>query len=279
MSPHAELQNEVWVQSGVNGHRPAYPRGFANPSGGMFDRLMPTTALGRAESSWDADDSVGLLREARVLIVDDCTLYRDYVAAVIASHGAAPPGIAWDLPSLIASFEATLPRVILVNMATRDSAGLLRNALNFGPHVRVVALGVFEDDESEIVACAEAGVAGYHLRNESLEDLLVLVHKVAAGESHCSPRVSAVLLRRLSSLASQRQPVPKELVLTEREAQILGMLKMGLSNREIASQLCIAVHTVKNHVHSLLAKLGVSTRAQAAALARALPCEEDPAGN
>lgn len=240
---------------------------------------MPMTAVGRGESSWEADSGGGLLREARVLIVDDCTLYRDYVAAVVASHGVTAPGVAWDLPSLIASFEATLPRVILVNMATRDSAGLLRSALNLGPHVRVVALGVFEDDESEIVACAEAGVAGYHLRTESLEDLLVLIHKVAAGESHCSPRVSAVLLRRLSSLASQRQPVPKELALTDREAQILGMLKLGLSNRDIAEQLCIAVHTVKNHVHSLLSKLGVSTRAQAAALARTIEYEEDFAGN
>jgi DNA-binding NarL/FixJ family response regulator len=57
------------------------------------------------------------------------------------------------------------------------------------------------------------------------------------------------------------------MVLTVREAEILAMLKLGLSNREIAEQLCIAVHTVKNHVHSLLTKLGVSTRGQAAALA------------
>jgi DNA-binding NarL/FixJ family response regulator len=279
MGAPAGLEHEVCGQAGSNVHRPAHPRGSANGSGGVFDRLVPMTALGRGESSWEASPGGGLLREARVLIVDDCTLFRDYLAAVVASHGVTTPGVAWDLPSLIASFEATLPRVILVNMATRDSAGLLRNALNLGPHVRVVALGVFEDDESEIVACAEAGVAGYHLRTESLEDLLVLIHKVAAGESHCSPRVSAVLLRRLSSLASQRQPVPKELVLTDREAQILGMLKLGLSNRDIAEQLCIAVHTVKNHVHSLLSKLGVSTRAQAAALARTIEYEEDFAGN
>jgi len=65
---------------------------------------------------------------------------------------------------------------------------------------------VSEDDESKIVACAEAGVAGYHMRTESLDDLLVLMRKVAAGKAFCSPRVSAILLRRLSALASQRQP-------------------------------------------------------------------------
>ena len=72
-------------------------------------------------------------------------------------------------------------------------------------------------------------------------------------------------MRRLSSLATQRQPFSTELVLTMREAQILHMLEMGLSNRDIADQLYIAIHTVKNHVHNLLAKLGVSTRAEAAA--------------
>lgn len=224
-------------------------------------------------------DGLGLLRDARVLIVDDCTLYREYLAAVLASHGAAAPGVAWDQASLMAAFEATLPRVILLNMATRDSPALLRQALKFSPHVRVVVLGISEDDESEIVACAEAGVAGYHLRSESLDELLVLIQKVAAGESLCSPRVSAILLRRLSALASQRQPAAKELVLTAREIQILRMLEMGLTNRDIAEQLCIAVHTVKNHVHSLLTKLGVSTRAQAATRARAILYTEDSASN
>jgi DNA-binding NarL/FixJ family response regulator len=134
----------------------------------------------------------------------------------------------------------------------------------------VIVLGASEDKESEIVGCAEAGVAGYHMRTDSLDDLLVLIHEVAAGETSCSPEVSAILLRRLSALASQRQPVAKELALTTREAQILRMLELGRSNQDIATQLSIAVHTVKNHVHSLLTKLGVSTRAEAAALSRKL---------
>ena len=93
--------------------------------------------------------------------------------------------------------------------------------------MRIIVLGASENDESEIVACAEAGVAGYHMRTDSLEDLLVLIRKVAAGESSCPPRVSAILLRRLTALASRRQPAAKELVLTAREAQILRMLELG----------------------------------------------------
>ena len=222
------------------------------------------------------DDGVGLLRDTRILVVDDSTLYRNYLAAALAAHGAVAPGVAWDGPSLLASFDTTMPRVILLNMATRDSATLLKQALALGPHTRVVVIGIAEDDESAIVACAEAGVAGYHSRSESLDELLELIHKVAVGETLCSPKVSAILLRRLSTLAAQRELAPTELVLTRREIEILRMLEAGRTNREIAEQLCIAVHTVKSHVHNLLAKLGVSTRAQAAALSRTMRYTADP---
>ncbi|MGW4101255.1 LuxR C-terminal-related transcriptional regulator [Mycobacterium sp. NPDC004974] len=243
-----------------SGRRLSNSRSFSALPGGLADWRTPSTSAG---------DS-GLLRDTRILIVDDSTLCREFLAGVVTAHGVLAPGLAWDVPSLTAALESTLPRVVLLNMATRNKAVLLRHALEFSPSARVVVLGVSETDESEIVACAEAGVAGYHLRNESLDDLLILIHNVAAGESLCSPRISAILLRRLSALASQRQPAVRELVLTSREAQILRMLESGLSNRDIAAELCIAVHTVKNHVHSLLNKLGVSSRAQAAALARTI---------
>jgi DNA-binding NarL/FixJ family response regulator len=205
--------------------------------------------------------------EVNVLIVDDCVIFRDNLAADIAATGAVVNG-AWDVPTLVRAFPHRPPDIILLNSSTSDSAVLLDAASRTFPSARLIALGVSEDDEATIVTCAEAGVAGYHTRNQSLDDLLELMAGVAAGESFCSPRVSAVLLRRLSALASARVPVKKELVLTTREAQILQMLRAGMSNRDIATALDIAIHTVKNHVHSLLGKLGVSTRGEAAALLR-----------
>jgi DNA-binding NarL/FixJ family response regulator len=210
-----------------------------------------------------------LQNDVHILIVDDCTLYRNNLADVMMANGATVR-VAWDLPTLIASVCETSLHFILLNLATQDSGTLLGAAVKTNPNAHVIVLGVSEQDESAIVACAEAGVAGYHTRTQSLQDLLVLIGKVAAGESHCSPRVSAVLLRRLSTLASEREPASKELVLTAREAQILEMIRMGMSNRDIATQLSIALHTVKNHVHSVLGKLGVNTRAQAAAVSNAI---------
>jgi DNA-binding NarL/FixJ family response regulator len=205
----------------------------------------------------------------RILIVDDCRLHRENLAAVFAVTGTAMPTVAWDLRSLCASLDEATPDIVLLNMVTRDSLTLLRWVRDSSPQAKVIVVGITEDDESEIVACAEAGVAGYHLRAESLDDLLVLISKVSDGEFSCTSRVSAILLKRLSTLGAQ-QPEPKELVLTARELQILRMLEIGLSNQDIADRLCIALHTVKNHVHNVLSKLGVSTRAEAAALSRSV---------
>ncbi|KWX60703.1 two-component system response regulator [Mycobacterium sp. NAZ190054] len=205
------------------------------------------------------------LSESRVLIIDDCTLNRENLAAAFSSSGAGTVSVAWDLPSLFTALTTTPPGLVLLNINTRDSVVLLHAVFEVNPRTRVIVLGMADDDDDGIIACAEAGVAGYHLRNESLDDLLTVMGRVAQGEMLCSPKVSAILLRRLSSLASQREPAAKELVLTAREVQILRMLELGLSNRDIADRLCIAVHTVKNHVHSVLTKLGVTNRAEAAA--------------
>jgi DNA-binding NarL/FixJ family response regulator len=217
---------------------------------------------------WASDRMAALPRAESILIVDDCTLNRENLAAAFVLDGRYTPVTAWDLPSLVLALEGTELRVALLNMATQSRDLLLRAAMDINPNVRVIVLGPSEDDESDIVACAAAGVAGYHMRADSLEDLFDLIDTVADGKSGYPAQVAAILLRRMSVLASQPQPAVGGLALTAREAQILRMLELGQSNRDIAMQLSIAVHTVKNHVHSLLTKLGVSTRAEAAALSR-----------
>jgi DNA-binding NarL/FixJ family response regulator len=221
---------------------------------------------------WSANFG-GIPEPERVLVIDDCTLFRENLAASLAATGIAVAGTAWDLPSLVAASEETNANLVLVNTATRDSHLLMRAAMDISPSARIIVVGTSEEDEQEIIACAEAGVAGYHMRSDSLDDLILLIHNVAGGQSIFPQRVSAVLLRRLSSLASQPRPAVRDLVLTAREAQILKMLELGRSNRDIAARLDIAVHTVKNHVHNLLTKLGVSTRAEAAAVSHAISSE------
>jgi DNA-binding NarL/FixJ family response regulator len=254
----------------VHGRRPEVASTSRVGSGEVFGGPVTRSRTNGSEApvrSGSTHDSTDL---TNVLIVDDYALYRDNLATIFAATGSGVAAVAWDVDSLCVALATHTLDVILLNMTARDSASLLREVFAINHDAKVIALGIAEDDEPQIVACAEAGVAGYHLRSDSLEDLLHLIHRVATGESLCSPRIASILLRRLSALASQRRPIEKELVLTSREDQILRLLELGLSNQEIASKLCIAVHTVKNHVHSVLTKLDARSRSEAVARFRAL---------
>jgi DNA-binding NarL/FixJ family response regulator len=245
--------------------------------GSVAARTVPTVVgidvpedcapVGRHPDDPPAAAAMPALRNVQILIVDDCVLNRNSLYAALAANGTPADGCAWDLITLASALRTVPGGLMLLNIATRNSTALLRTALATDPGVRVVVLGVCDDDDDGIIQCAEAGAAGYHTRTQSFEDLLVVMGNVAAGEPSCSAWVSSILLRRLAALGSQRQPDVHEMALTARELQIFGLLELGMSNREIAAELCIAVHTVKNHVHSLLTKLGVRTRAEAAALA------------
>ena len=203
-----------------------------------------------------------------VVIVDDSGLNRECLAAQLVAHGI-DVGCAWDLPSLFAATDSGIRRVVLLNLGSRDSATLLQVSLDVDPNVKVIVFGLDAGRESEIVACAETGVAGLHLRSESFDHLLTLVRNAGHGQAQCSAEVSAILLRRVYAFAAQANPDLRTDSLTARESEVLALIEQGMSNQQIASRLSLTLHTVKNHVHSMLTKLGVGSRADAVSVARA----------
>jgi DNA-binding NarL/FixJ family response regulator len=215
----------------------------------------------------------------RILICDANTLHRQCLATALSVHGMDARG-AGDLPSLFEQLDRGVPDVLLLDVGTPDSATLLQVALDTGPEVRVIVTGLTEDAESEIVACAEAGVAGLHLRTESLDELLAMIRDAGNGRAACSSAVSAILFRHVYALVGQTDPgTPvRNPALSAREAQVLRLLEEGLSNQQIASRLNVTIHTVKNHVHSLFAKLGVASRAEAVAATRPIHREAPAPG-
>lgn len=156
------------------------------------------------------------------------------------------------------------PDVAVLDMATRESLELIRDLREEVVETKVLAFGV-EEVTSDILRCAEAGAAGYVTEEASLDDLAAAITCIARGELLCSPRVAAKLFGHLSEGGKGTPDFLESRTLTCREREVYDCIRQGDSNKEIARRLNIAEPTVKNHVHHLLAKLAVSSRAQAAA--------------
>ncbi len=170
-----------------------------------------------------------------------------------------------DVAALDEAVSFNEPDVILVDAALVGArAGVLRLLGRF-PELKVVALGDFQEN-GEIIAYAEAGVAGFVTRDQALDELIRTLESVVEGHLHCPPHVAAALLRRVASVASEKTPGASAAGarLTARELEILTLLGDGLSNKQIAWRLSIEVATVKNHVHNILEKLQVRSRTDAA---------------
>jgi len=204
----------------------------------------------------------------QVLIVAHIRLYREGLAQVLTREPTlAVVGMAASREEALAAARTLQPDVLLLDLAMAESRDLVRELQAAGSSVKVVAIGLIEA-EGEVLSCAEVGVAGYVPREGSLEDLVAAVESVGRGELLCSPQVAGSLLRRLAALALERGPASEGPRLTLREREIVGLIDQGLSNKDIARQLGIEVATVKNHVHSILEKLSVRRRGEAAAKIR-----------
>ena len=163
------------------------------------------------------------------------------------------------------------PDVALIDTGMPDKDGIeVTKALHQeAPEVRVIILGVIDLTE-EIMACIEAGAAGYVLKEDSFDHLIDTIHSVHRGESFCSPQITASLFSRIAELASERMPKisASSIKLTSRELEIINLIAEGLPNKEIAQRLFIETQTVKNHVHNILDKLQLHNRFEAVQYAR-----------
>jgi two-component system nitrate/nitrite response regulator NarL len=227
-----------------------------------MQRGLPEAA-GRFPAS--AKSSVGRNGRMRITIISNIRLYREGLAEVLGRHGVEVVGTAGSGPDGVDCVRAAMPDVALLDIAMLDGSAMVRALADSAPGVRVVALGVPETD-GPVLACAEAGAAGYVPRDGSLEDLVDTLRRVVHGEVLCSPKIVGSLFRRVAELAAH--PSSEVGRLTERELEVLELVAQGLSNKEIARRLTIELSTVKNHVHNLLKKLRVRRRAEAAAWAR-----------
>jgi DNA-binding NarL/FixJ family response regulator len=215
----------------------------------------------------------------RVLLVDDQTLVRQGIQLLLEIEADIQVvGQAANGREALRLVEALHPDVVLmdVRMPEMDGVAATHEIHASFPDTGVIILTTFEDDEF-VFGGLEAGARGYLLKDISSEEMAQAIRKVAAGEALIQPSITRKVLAEFSRLAaaaekSANKPLQPALVepLTEREQEVLSALAKGLSNREIAMQLVITEGTVKNHVSSLIAKLGVRDRTQAVLKAQEL---------
>ena len=214
--------------------------------------------------------SPGEAGRTRIFLLDDHEIVRHGLRDLFESEDdlvvVGESGSAKEAERII---PALRPHVAVLDARLPDGSGIdvCRAIRSRDPSIRGVILTSYDDDEA-LFAAIMAGAAGYVLKQIRSNDLVDAVRRVAAGQSLLDPAVTTRVLERLRHADDDE---PTELAqLTEREREILELIAEGLTNRQIGQRLYLAEKTVKNYVSSLLAKLGLERRTQAAVLAAKL---------
>jgi DNA-binding NarL/FixJ family response regulator len=208
----------------------------------------------------------------RMLLVDDHILFREGLAGIIASQPDMEViGEASDGLEAIVKAEELRPDLVLMDIKMPGVDGLeaTRQIKLKLPDTRVVMLTVRDDDE-QLFEAIKNGAQGYLLKNIRSRELLEMLRGAMQGEAAISPHLAGRMLEEFRRLS---RVVPPDLddeqrLLTPREQEVLGLVAQGMADKEIASALQISMHTVKTHLRNILSKLQVTSRHEAARLAK-----------
>ncbi len=194
----------------------------------------------------------------RVLIVEDHNVVRQGLVALLSVvEGLEVVGEAADGVEAIAAYRKSRPDITLVDLRLPKLSGVevIQRIRMEAPHARLIVLTTYDGDE-DIYRALKAGAKGYLLKGMTTQELIATIREVHAGKAHIPPAIAEKLAERMGTED-----------LTPREAEVLEQIVNGKSNKEIATELAISEATVKTHINSLLSKLGVTDRTQAATAA------------
>jgi len=219
-------------------------------------------------------------RPIRVLVVDDQAIVRKGIRALLAEvETIAVVGEAANGAEAVAQAQALDPNVTLMDlvMPVMDGLEAIRQITARQPGARILVLTSFTGDD-KVFPAIKAGALGYLLKDSEPAELIHAIEQVSRGEPSLHPSIAIKVLQELRRPA---QKTPPAHALTAREVEVLRLVAKGLSNREIAAQLTTTEATIKTHVSSILSKLHLANRVQAAlyALQEGVALPEDTPGN
>lgn len=217
----------------------------------------------------EAADNTEAVKKIRIALIDDHTLFRSGLKALLTRQNDFEiVGEAADGLEGVKLVEQVKPDLVLLDldMPTMNGHEALEQILEADPNMAVLMLTVSEDGD-DLAECMRLGARGYLLKKIDADFLLQSVRHAVAGDSVISPEMTSKLVMKLRRDSYLAAPAPDVEWLTPRERQILAWLARGVSNKEIARALDLAESTVKVHVQSVLRKLNIKSRVQAAVFA------------
>ncbi|MDW4550778.1 response regulator transcription factor [Defluviimonas sp. D31] len=209
------------------------------------------------------------MQEIRVVIADDHPLYREGVARSLADDsGIAVVGQGQDADSAVELVARTRPDVVLLDLSMPGGGGIaaLRRIMAQDAPPKVAMLTVSEEDD-DVMQALKAGAVGYVLKGVGARELVAIVKDVARGQSYVSPSLAARILGAMQAGGATATADPLD-DLSKREEEILRLVAAGKSNKEVGRALDLQEKTVKHYMTSILQKLHVRNRVEAAVMAR-----------
>ncbi len=164
-------------------------------------------------------------------------------------------------------FDQATTNIAILDLTVAEALESLFSIPTLMPTTKLIAITSSSNSSEQVSLCARAHVAGLIYRNDSLDDLVACIRAVSRGKTSCTSQVTRKLLSLIERLRQPCSLEPEE-KLTRRQSKVLELMERGYPNKKIANQLDIEVSTVKNHVHSILQKLHVGNRTEAAAKIR-----------
>jgi DNA-binding NarL/FixJ family response regulator len=200
----------------------------------------------------------------RVVVVDDHSFYRAGLTRLLRHSGVDVIAEAPNGEEAIRQVAETAPDVVVMDLNMPGLSGIdaTRRLVAESPATKVLVLTV-SADEADVTEAILAGASGYVLKDGPVEEVVAGIEAVAAGQSLISPRVATFMLQHLRESAVEVRELAG-VRLSNRELQVLSLLAEGRANQEIADLLVISQSTVRNHISSILLKLQVENRVQAA---------------
>ena len=205
-----------------------------------------------------------------VLVVDDQAPFRSAARAVLRRlEGFEFAGEASSGPEAIDLVDRLHPALVLMDINMPEMTGIeaTRQVVQSHPAIRVLALTV-ASSEADVVAVLRAGACGFLAKDTEMDSVVAAIHAAAGGTAWLSPGAAHVVLGQIRTATVELPPDPRRIdALSSREREVLSLIAAGKENSEIAEALTISPRTVKNHVSSILTKLDVPSRVQAAVYA------------